>query len=127
MSTQPIMHRLTQRQNQMESGKRVARPRHAGDQQPTEYPVPAEHAEKAGDASTNSNALVKAGIGKGYVLDHPDDSVGAVHGEVNPSRGAGMYQAIKAPKSGIVASFWKSITHASFNNRGPPPKSFMTW
>jgi len=33
-------------------GQRVARPRHAGDQQPTEYPVPAEHAEKAGDAST---------------------------------------------------------------------------
>src|SRR5215472_3021832 len=34
---------------------------------------------------------------------------------------------MKTARSGIVASFWKLITQASFSSRRPPPQSFITW
>jgi hypothetical protein len=67
----------------------VCRARNARDQQPTEHPIPAQHAEEGVNAAADGDAVLPGRIGKGQVLDDPDQVVAAVHGQVDP--GGGKY------------------------------------
>ena len=67
----------------------------------------------------------QVGIGEGHVLEDPDQSVAAVHGEIDPGRRArcsGNATSV-TPRKANVPAFWKLITQASFHGRGPPGKS----
>src|SRR3546814_6584729 len=72
----------------------LVRLRGAGDQQPAETPVHAQ-AKCAGQRRAPGHALLPAGIGKREILGQPDQTITAVHRQINPcgERGRGWRAA----------------------------------
>jgi hypothetical protein len=64
------------------------------------------------------------GVGKGQVLDQPDQPVGAVQGQVDPGRGAGVaIPPDQEPEKEEGAGLLEVDDPGELPRPGPPPKS----